>query len=114
MAVKAAYQRIEYWKIARRPMRSAVRPSTSDPQSEPASAALLTRPCMRPSRFQSPAKIGATKPTSRISMATNVHAAPVTTIALRWNRERPPSRRTSSTFLVAVTGGSSVVVVIFG
>src|SRR6185437_15719939 len=32
IAVKSAYQRIEYWKIARRPIRSAVRPRTSDPQ----------------------------------------------------------------------------------
>jgi len=29
--VNAAYQRIEYWKIARRPIRSAVRPSRSEP-----------------------------------------------------------------------------------
>jgi hypothetical protein len=49
-AVKIAYQRIEYWKIVRRPIRSARRPSASEPQSEPARAALLTRPCMRPFR----------------------------------------------------------------
>src|ERR1044072_5040300 len=40
IAVKSAYQRIEYWKIARRPIRSAVRPSASEPQREPARAAL--------------------------------------------------------------------------
>ena len=83
----------------------------SDPQSEPARAALLTSPCMRPSRCQIPVKIGATKPTSRISMATNVHAAPVTRIAFLWKRERPPSRRTSSTFrLGALTAMSAVVI----
>src|SRR5918911_1354527 len=69
-AVKTAYQRIENWKIVRRPIRSAVRPSTSDPHREPASAALLTSPWKRPFRCQRPAKTGATKPTRRISIAT--------------------------------------------
>src|SRR5213080_1718706 len=34
-AVKTAYQRIEYWNIHRRPKRSAARPTTSEPHSEP-------------------------------------------------------------------------------
>ena len=110
-AVKSAYQRIEYWKIARRPIRSASRPSASEPQSEPASAALFTSPCIRPFRCQIAAKIGATKPTSRISIATNVHAAPVTRIAFLWKRESPPSRRTCST---SRTGTAMLAVVIFG
>ena len=110
-AVKAAYQRIEYWKIARRPIRSASRPRTREPQSDPASAALLTSPCIRPSRPHSPVKIGATKPTSRISIATNVQAAPVTRIAFLWKRESPPSRRTCST---SRTGTAMLAVVIFG
>ena len=110
-AVKIAYQRIEYWKIVRRPIRSARRPSASEPQSEPASAALLTSPCMRPFSPHCAAKIGATKPTSRISIATNVQAAPVTRIAFLWKRERPPSRRTCST---SRAGIAMLAVVIFG
>ena len=108
-AVKNAYQRIEYWKIVRRPIRSASRPSTSEPQSEPARAALLTSPCIAPLRFHLAAKIGATKPTSRISIATNVQAAPVTRIACLWKRERPPSRRTCSTSRGAGTATALVI-----
>jgi len=109
--VKIAYQRIEYWKIVRRPIRSASRPSARLPTSDPARAALLTRPCMRPFRSHRFVKIGATNPTSRISIATNVHAAPVTRIAFLWKRERPPSRRTCST---SRAGAVTVTVVIFG
>ena len=109
--MKSAYQRIEYWKIARRPIRSASRPSTSEPQSEPASAALLTSPCIVPLSPHFAVKIGATKPTSRISIATNVQAAPVTRIAFLWKRESPPSRRTCST---SRTGTAMLAVVIFG
>src|SRR4029077_20928738 len=110
-AVKIAYQRIEYWKIVRRPIRSASRPSTSEPQSEPAKAALFTSPCIRPVRPHCAAKIGATKPTSRISIALNIQAAPVTRMAFLWKRERPPSRRTCST---SRAGTVTVAVVIFG
>ena len=103
-AVKIAYQRIESWKILRRPIRSDARPRTRLPTSEPASAALLTRPSMTPFRCQRPAKIGATNPTSRISIATNVHAIPVTSTALRWKLVRSRARSTSSTSRVATTG----------
>jgi hypothetical protein len=43
-AVKAAYQRIDAWKICRRPMRSASRPSVRLPTSEPASAEAVIQP----------------------------------------------------------------------
>ena len=55
------------------------------------------------------AKIGATKPTSRISIATNVQAMPVTSTALRWNGERSRARRTSSTSRAPGTAMSAVV-----
>ena len=109
--MQSAYQRIEYWKIARRPILSAVRPRTSEPHSEPARAALLTRPCIAPLRFHVVAKIGATKPTSRISIATNVQAIPVTSTALRWNGERSRARRTSSTSRAPGTAMSAVVTI---
>src|SRR5215217_663198 len=110
-AVNSAYQRIEYWKIARRPTRSAARPSTNEPQSDPASAELLTSPCIVPLRCQLAAKIGATNPTNRISIATNVQAAPVTRIAFLWKRESPLSRSTCST---SRTGTAMLAVVIIG
>src|SRR3982751_4151632 len=65
-AVKTAYQRIAYWKIERRPIRSARRPRTRLPNSEPARAELLIRPCQVPFRPHFAAKIVWTKPTRRI------------------------------------------------
>jgi hypothetical protein len=42
--VKSAYQRIEAWKICRRPILSARRPSTTLPRSDPPSAEAAIQP----------------------------------------------------------------------
>ena len=106
-AVNAAYQRMDPWKSRRRPIRSAHRPTTSDPTSDPARADAAIQPWAVPDRFHSAVKTGRTKPTRRISMATNVQAIPVKKTARRWNGVKPPSRRTSSTSRVATPRGSA-------
>ena len=63
---------------------------------------------MLPERPQIEVKTGTVNPTIRISIATNVQAAPVTSTARRWNGVKPVSRRTSSTSWRA--GGGAVIV----
>ena len=69
-AVKLAYQRIAVTKMRRRPIRSASRPKTTLPTSEPASAEAAIQPARLPEIPQRAVKTGTVKPTSRISIAT--------------------------------------------
>jgi hypothetical protein len=56
-------------------------------------------------------KRGTVKPTRRISIATNVHANPVTATARRWKRVKPPARRTSSTSRVLAGAWASMTAI---
>ena len=95
--MKTAYQRIEYWKIARRPIRSASRPSVRLPTSEPASAALSTRPCSAPVQVPDPREDRRDEADQQDLHGDERPGGPVTTTPGRWKRVRPPPRRTSST-----------------
>jgi hypothetical protein len=61
---------------------------------------------MLPERPQMSVKTGTVNPTSRISMATKVQAAPVTRTALRWNGVKPVVLRTSSTSRIGRAGAA--------
>jgi hypothetical protein len=76
------------------------------PTSEPARAEAVIQPARLPEIPQRAVNTGTVKPTSRISIATNVHAKPVTATARPWKRVKPPLRRTSSTSVVREMGGA--------